>query len=180
MLVTLQRREFLRVSGAVCVLLSLLAWPAHAHEGPPFPVIVDQQIGSMVVSVWADPDIGTGVFFIVLEPVAGGTLPEDITVAVGVWPVSGRLEEARYQATPEAVRYGARYVAEVAFDQGEWWNVRIAIESATGGGELNVEVEATPDGSIGPIGLIVYLLPFLAVGGLWLKAVLHRRGAAAS
>lgn len=180
MLVTLRRDGLLRLSGAVCVLFILLALPAHAHEGPPFPILVDQQVGSMIVSVWADPDIGTGTFYIVLEPIDGGVLPEGIAVEVGVWPVSGRLEEVRYRATPERVRYGARYFAEVAFDRGAWWNVRIAIESATGGGELTVEVEATPDGTLGPISLIVYLLPFLAVGGLWLKAVLRRRGAPAS
>jgi len=177
--VTLRHPMRLRLLGTACALL-VLALPAHAHEGPPFPVIVDQRVGSMIVSVWADPDIGTGTFYVVLEPAADGALPEDITVEVGVWPVSGRLEEVRYRAAPEPVRYGARYFTEVAFDEGEWWNVRIVVRSAGGSGELTVEVEATPDGTLGPISLILYLLPFLAVGGLWIKAVLHQRRVASS
>jgi hypothetical protein len=161
------------------MILLTPALPSHAHEGPPFPILVDQHIGSMLVSVWTDPDIGTGTFFIVLEPDAGSSLPEDIAIEVGVAPVSGRLEEVRYQAEPQRVRYGARYYTEVQFDRGEWWHVRIVLESSAGSGELTAEVEATPDGTIGPISLVLYLLPFLAVGFLWLKAVLRQRRAAA-
>lgn len=157
--------------------LVLPALRLSAHEGPPFPVVVDHVAGSMKVSVWTDPDIGIGTFFVVIEPVADGPLPDDITVTVGVWPVSGRLEEVRYEASPERVRYGARYYAEVEFDRGEWWNVRVTLNSTEGTEELTFEVEATPDGTLGPISLVIYLLPFLAVGGLWLKAVLRRRRA---
>lgn len=166
-------RPFRRLA-AILVLL-IPAPRAQAHEGPPFPIIVDQRIGTMLVSVWTDPDIGTGTFFVVIEPVEGQTLPHDIAVEVGVKPVSGRLEEVRYPAEPQAVRYGARYFTEVQFDQGEWWDVRIQLRSTAGSGKLTAQVEATPDGTIGPISLVIYLLPFLAVGFLWLKAVLRRR-----
>lgn len=160
---------------ATTVALLLLTLPAYAHEGPPFPILVDQHVGSMLVSIWADPDIGTGTFFVVLEPVEkGGTLPDDLSIKIGVTPVSGRLDEVFYEAAPQRVRHGARYLAEVHFDQGEWWDVRIVLDGSEGG-ELYTRVEATPDGTIGPISLIVYLLPFLAVGFLWLKAVLRRR-----
>jgi len=158
------------------LLLFLPIRGSFAHEGPPFPILVDQRIGSMLVSVWTDPDIGTGTFFVVLEPADGGTLPDDVDVEVGVMPVSGRLAEVRYPAEPQQVRYGARYYTEVQFDHGEWWKVRVLLRSVAGTGELTAEVEATPDGTIGPISLVVYLLPFLAVGFLWLKAVLRRRG----
>jgi hypothetical protein len=164
---------------AVLVLLTLTR-PAGAHEGPPFPIVMDEQVGPFLVSVWTDPDIGTGTFFVVLEPRDGGDLPENIIVKIGVAPVSGRLEEVFYQAESQAVRYGARYFAEVAFDQGEWWDVHVVIDSAAGGGTITSKVEATPDGSIGPLGMVVYLLPFVAVGLLWLKAVLRKRRAAAS
>jgi hypothetical protein len=55
------------------------------------------------------------------------------------------------------------------------WKVRVLLDGSGGGGELADEVEATPDGTIGPIALIIYPLPFLAVGFLWLKAALRRR-----
>jgi len=157
------------------ILIALTAaLPARAHEGPPFPIIVDQIAGPYVVSVWSDPDIGTGTFFVVLEP-GDGTLAVVRNVRIGVRPISGRLDEVIYEAEPQSVRYGARYYTEVEFDQGEMWSVRIIIEGEDGGGELLAEVEATPDGTIGPIGLILYLLPFLAVGYLWIKAALRKK-----
>ncbi len=146
-----------------------------AHEGPPFPIVVDRPIGSYDVSIWTDPDIGIGTFFIILEPRDGDRLPEIRGVRIGVRPVSGRLEEAVYDAESQQVRYGARYYAEVEFDRGEWWTVRVTIDDAEGGGEIVSEVEATPDGTIGPIGLVLYALPFIAVAFLWIKAVLRRR-----
>lgn len=157
-----------------CLMALLPAGRATAHEGPPFPLLVDQQIGPRLVSVWGDPDIGTATFFVVMEPVDDGELPASTRVRIGVRPVSGRLDEVVYDAEPQRVRYGARYVAQPELDRGEMWRVRVVVEGPEGG-ELTVEVEATPDGTIGPIGLVVYLVPFLAVGLLWLKAVLRRR-----
>jgi hypothetical protein len=153
----------------------LSAAPAAAHEGPPFPILVDRPAGPYVASVWTDPDIGTGIFFVVLEPREGGSLPAGTRVRIGVQPVSGRLPEAVYEAGPQPVRQGARYYTEARFDRGEMWKVRVRIDGADGGGELTAEVEATPDGTIGPIALLLYPLPFLAVGFLWLKAALRRR-----
>jgi len=162
------------------VLLLLAGWPRTlpvlSHEGPPFPIIEDAEVGPYMVSVWTDPDIGIGRFFVILETPEGQTdFPEPTLVEVAVWPVSGRLDEVAYRAEPQRTRVGARYYAEVAFDQGEMWHVRVRIESPQGGGTLDAEVEATPDGTIGPMGLILYALPFLAIGFLWLKAFLSRR-----
>lgn len=154
----------------------LAAPPAMAHEGPPFPVLMDERTGPYLVSVWTDPDIGTGEVFVVLEAAGGEPWSEPTLVQVGVRPVSGRLPEVVYTAEPQSVRRGARYYTEVEFDSGGMWHLRVAISGPAGGGEHTVEVEATPDGTIGPIGLLVYLLPFLAVGFLWLKAALRRRG----
>lgn len=159
--------------------LALAAWlptgRVEAHEGPPFPLIVDQRVGPRLVSLWGDPDIGTATFFVVMEPVDGDELPPSTSVRIGVRPVSGRLDEMVYDAEPQRVRYGARHMAEAELDRGEMWRVRVVVDGPEGG-ELTTEVEATPDGTIGPIGLVVYVLPFLAVGLLWLKSVLHRRG----
>jgi hypothetical protein len=162
------------------VLLVLLGafWPAHpalAHEGPPFPILVDRRVGPYLVSVWTDPDIGTGTFSVVLEPPEGRSLTVPTRVRIGVQPVSRRLSEALYEAEAQPVRSGARYFTEVRFDSGGRWRTRIMIEGPAGGGELAAEVEPTPDGTLGPVASLVYLLPFLAVGFLWLKAALRRR-----
>lgn len=155
--------------------LAVFAPETQAHEGPPFPIIVDEQVGPYLVSVWTDPDIGTGTFFIIMEPISDDGLPEITYVQVGVEPVSGRLEEEIYTAESQPVRYGARYYTEVQFDQGEMWKVRVVIEGPGWGGELHSEVEATPDGTIGPIGLLLYALPFIGVGVLWFRAIILRR-----
>ncbi len=161
------------------VMLLVAGWPrtvpVWSHEGPPFPIIEGASVGPYVVAVWTDPDIGTGTFFVVMQPAEGQDFIEPSLVEVAVQPVSGRLPWASYPAEPKRSRSGVSYFTEVAFDQGEFWHVRIRIEGPQGGGVLESEVEATPDGTIGPIGLLVYVLPFLAVGFLWLKAFLRRR-----
>ena len=164
------------------VLGSLLpaAAPARAHEGPPFPILMDRPAGPYIASVWTDPDIGTGIFFVILEPKAGTSLPERTRVRIGVQPVSGRLPEVLYAAEDQSTRQGTRYFTEVGFDRREMWKVRILLDGSDGRGELTAEVEPTPDGTIGPIALLIYPLPFLAVGFLWLKAALRRRAPGSS
>jgi hypothetical protein len=125
--------------------------------------------------VWTDPDIGTGTFFVVLEEAGDREPPLPSSVRIGLQPVSGRRTEAVYEATAQPVRRGARYFTAAPLDRGGMWRVRVFLDGPRGGGTLTAEVEATPDGTIGPIGLAVYLVPFLAVGFLWLKAVLRRR-----
>lgn len=156
------------------LLLLLPAWPAQAHQGPPFPVLVDQKVGPYVASVWTDPDIGTGTFFVVLDAPEGKTVPK-ARVRIAVQPVSRRLPEAVYEAE---LQTEGRYLAKVPFDKGGKWRTRVFIDSAGGGGELATEVEPTPDGILGPWGSLVYLVPFLGVGFLWLKATLRRRSPA--
>ena len=151
--------------------------PAAAHYGPPFPILVDRPAGPYVVSVWADPNIGTGTFFVLLDAPKGKRLPARTRVRVGVRPVSGRLPEVLYETEAQPVRYGARYFTSVQFDQGGMWHVRCLVDGSEGGGELTADVEATPAGILGPLGSLIYLVPFLGVGGLWLKAVLYRRNA---
>ena len=160
---------------ALGLLLLLTASPAAAHYGPPFPILVDRPAGPYVVSVWADPNIGTGTFFVILETPKGKRLPAGTRVRVGVRPVSGRLPEVLYETEAQSVRRGARYFTSVQFDQGGIWHVRCLIDGSEGGGELTADVEATPAGVLGPLGSLIYLVPFLGVGGLWLKAVLFRR-----
>lgn len=161
------------------LLFGLPGLPSAAHEGPPFPILVDRPVGPYVASVWTDPDIGTGTFFVILEPPEGKSLPAGTKVRVAVQPISGRLAEAVYTAEPQPVRHGERHFTEVPFDQGGRWRVRILLDGPEGGGELVSEVEPTPDGTLGPGELGLYLLPFLAVGFFWFKAVLRRRSPAA-
>ena len=161
----------------ILATLAALVGPsaALAHEGPPFPILVDQRVGPYLVSVWTDPDIGTGTFYVVLETPAGVTFVPPTAVRVAVAPMTGRLAEAIYAARSEPVRRGARFFAEVGFDRGEQWRVRVIVESSAGGGELTSQVEATPDGSIGPVGLALYSFPFVLIAVLWWRVSIERR-----
>ena len=142
-----------------------------AHEGPPYPLFLDRQVGSYVVSVWTDPDVGTGLFFVIPNTPAG--LPPDTRVQVGVQPASGRLPEVFYTAQREDLKGQVQYRAEVQLDTEELWQVRVRLESGQGNVETLATVEATPPG-YGRWDLLVYLLPFLAIGVLWAVAMIRK------
>ncbi|HEY3566576.1 MAG TPA: hypothetical protein VGP73_01485 [Thermoanaerobaculia bacterium] len=161
------------------LLLFLGGLPVLAHYGPPFPLQVDQKVGPYVASVWSDPDIGTATFYVVLDAPKGHKPPARTSVRIGVQPLNHRLPEVFYDAEPQPVDEGARYMAKIQFDKGEMWHVRTVLSGSAGGGEMSTQVEATPDGILGPFGSLVYAFPFLSVGFLWIKAVLRRRAAPA-
>jgi len=146
-----------------------------AHRGAPSPIIRDQRVGPYVVSVWTDPEVGRGPMYVVLEAADGLTFTPPSAVRVGVAPVSGRLPEVLHDAHSEPVRRGARFMTDVAFDRAERWNLRVLIDGSADGGQLTSEVEALPNASAGPFVLVLSLLPFLAVGGVWWRAAVARR-----
>jgi hypothetical protein len=161
-----------------CLTASLLAIVfapgALAHNGPPFPIITDQRVGPCIISLWTHPDVGLGTFFVMVDPLPGGSVPKDLKIAIGVQPVSGRLAEAVYSAWPENQRGQVEFKSEVQFDQQEYWKVRLILASSAGGGEALSKVEATPPG-FGRWDLLLYLLPFLGAGFLWFSAITKRR-----
>jgi hypothetical protein len=155
---------------SLCLLL-LLPAAASAHDGPPFPLLMDEKAGPYTVSVWADPDVGTGTFFIYVD-VPGGGSAEDVTVTVSVRPKSGRLPEATYAALRREAARRIEHQAEVDFDAQELWEVRFAVAGPAGKGELSAEVEATPPG-LGVWDFAVYLFPFVLLAGLWTYGVIR-------
>jgi hypothetical protein len=150
---------------AVIFLLLSFCSETTAHDGPPFLIVVDQQVGPSIISVWTDPDIGQGSFFVITQ----GSVPNDLTVHLDVQPVSGRLPEVTYGAVREELRGQVQYKTMVNFDSQEQWRVRVRLSSSQGNGETVAFVEPTPNG-LGRWDLLLYLLPFLAIGFLWLRA----------
>jgi hypothetical protein len=155
--------------GSLLVLV-LVAGIAQAHEGPPFPLFVDQKVDRYVVSVWTDPDVGTALFFVIVN---GPELPPDLHVQIGVQPVSGRLSENFYPAQLENLQGRVQYQAQVQIDRQELWRVRVQLQSAQSNAETIATVEATPPG-YGRWDLLIYLSPFLAVGLLWAIAMIRK------
>jgi hypothetical protein len=170
------RRAPLRSATAALLAAVVVAPRASAHDGPPYPLLVDERAGPAIVSIWADPDVGQGTFYVVLDPLDGGELPEHPRFEIWVAPSDGRLAEARYEAEPEPGRERERFFATVDLPTRESWHARFVLSSERGGGELATDFEVTPPG-YGGIGIIWYLAPFLAVGFLWIKAMMRMRGA---
>src|ERR1700722_3847573 len=79
--------------------LLALPIPAAAHNGPHFPIIIDQRVGPCIVPLWVAPDAGvSSPFFVILEPPQGGSIPNDLKIQIGIPPESGRLAEVVYPA----------------------------------------------------------------------------------
>jgi hypothetical protein len=155
------------------MVILLCAGTATAHEGPPFPLFVDQKVDRYLVSVWTDPDVGDAQFFVIVSMQDSTEVPADLRVRIGVQPVSGRLTETFYAAQRENLQQQVQHKAEVHFDAEELWRVRVRLESAQGNAETVATVEATPPG-YGRWDLLVYLFPFLALGVLWAIALIRR------
>ena len=153
------------------ILVFAFARTVQAHEGPPFPLFVDQKVDRYVVSVWTDPDVGTALFFVIVD---GQEIPADLHVRIGVQPVSGRLAEVFYPAERENVQGRVQYKSQVQFDAQEIWRVRVQLQSSqSGNAETTATVEATPPG-YGRWDLLIYLIPFLAVGLLWAVVMIRK------
>ena len=161
--------------GIVATLLIICgSIPAWAHIGPPYPIMQDRKVGPFTVAVWSNPDVGTGSFFVIIDPPRGGAVPADMKVQVAVQPVSKRLPEKTYDAWREKLRNRIEFKAIVPFDKEETWHVRVMLASSAGGGEASTDVSVTP-GLLGRWDLLLYALPFLGVGLLWFKAIATKR-----
>jgi len=145
------------------------ALPALAHIGPPYPIMQNRTVGPLKVEVWSNPDVGTGSFFVVIDPSPGQSVPADMKVQIAVQPVTGRLPEKIYDAWREKLNNRVEFKADVPFDQEELWRVRVLLASAQVHGETQTEVEVTPT-ILGRWSLLLFLLPFLGIGILWFKA----------
>lgn len=164
-----------KVSMLMFVGLTALNVPlARAHNGPPFPIIVDQRVGPCIVSLWTHPDVGVGTFFVMVDATPGTSIPSDLKIDLGIQPVSGRLAEVIYPTRRENLRGQVEYKTEVNLDRQEFWRARLILHSSQGDGESIASVEATPAG-FGRWDLLLYLLPFAGVGFLWFKAMTAKR-----
>ena len=165
-------RMWSAVAGAVFALL--MSIPAQAHNGPPFPIIEHKTVGPYVVSLWTHPDIGTGTFFVIVDPVLGGKIPSDLKVQIGVQPESGRLPEKVYDTWRDKVRDHVQFDNQVDFDQQDYFRIRLILQSSAGDGEALSRVEATPTG-LGKWDLLFYASPFLIVVIMWYRGMSKRR-----
>ena len=175
--IALARRQRIRrrvfrsavLANLIALSLALGAPRAWAHIGPPYPIMENRKVGPFTVEVWSNPDVGTGSFFVVIDPPIGASVPADMKVRVTVQPASKRLAEASYGAWREKLKDRVEFKTLVPFDKEETWHVRVVLASSSGGGETDTDVPVTPT-LLGRWDLLLYLLPFLGIGVLWVKA----------
>jgi hypothetical protein len=170
---------------ATFALMLTLASRASAHSGPPFPIVTDRIAGAYRVSIWTDPDTTDdgkpgGQFWIVIGATAEGrTIPQGTQAEVAIHPVDrpGARRDARARPVNGAT---TRQFAALVMDHEGRFAVHVAIDGPLGPATLDGEVDATYDLRPAPALVLVYLLPFAAVGALWMKALRRRRRAPAS
>lgn len=160
--------------GLLVTLWLVLTTTASAHNGPPFPIIENQKVGPCIVSLWTHPDVGTGAFYVFVQPVPGGAIPGDLKVKIGVQPLGGRLPETFFEAQRVKSRGQVEYNAQAAFDRQELWRIHLVVQSGKGDGEVTTQVLVTPPG-FGRWDLLFFLLPFLLVAFLWFRGIARVR-----
>lgn len=162
----------------------LFAPRAEAHDGPPYPVLVDESLQGWTFSVWADPDVGTGTFFYYLEP-PDGTDARDVVVRVVSEPVDGSAPLVQSLSIAAEPDEPFQQVGELPFAHRGAWATRFVLESAVsaddGGvadaaviGARAIELEVTPPG-FGFFYALWFAIPFATVGALWLRALCAQR-----
>ena len=174
-----------RVRCTAAVLVTVILLPAaprevRAHAGPPYPIVSNRLEGSYRISVWTDPDATDdrspgGQFWVIVDPVGGDvSLPPDTHVSVSIEALDSPGEAQAVRAEPDGGNVSRQFAALVMDHEGPF-AVRVAIAGPLGDVHVDAEVQATYDLRPPPITVALYLMPFLLVGGLWLKLLLHRR-----
>ena len=167
------------VRATALVLVVLLDGPLLAHTGPPFPIVTSRNVGAYDVSVWTDPDStddgsAAGRFWVTLRPSSGAALPGDTRVNVAINPTDRSGQPNIASAERIANDPSHRFAALVMDHEGRF-HVRVTIDGPLGRAEVEGDVDATYDLRPPPAMIAVYLIPFVAIGFLWVKLLLRRR-----
>lgn len=154
-------------------ILLLMIWiPSYAHDGPAFPVLVDQPIKNFTVSIWADPDTGNGTYQIYAKPAQEGIQ----TISIESYPVRDKSHKSTGEAQKLADTAGQlQYTVSVPFDSEEAWESEFTVKQKDGTSEkVLVKVDVTPPGP-SKWEFALYFLPFLLIGFVWGKAYLLKK-----
>lgn len=172
----------------LALLVTLLSGPlalagVGAHAGPPFPIVSDRQAGPYLISVWTDPDTTDdgspgGQFWVMMSVNGSATpLPETTSATVTAVPVGRPGITRTGHASPVNGRVTTQFAGLVLDAEGRF-QIHVAIDGPLGRAEVQSEVDATYDLRPSPLSMLVYLMPFLLIGGLWTRLLLRRRAAA--
>jgi hypothetical protein len=142
----------------------------------PPPALLEEPLGPYVASALADPDVGTGTFYVLLALPDGAPPPAGTSVTVWVEPEDGHAAPSSHAAERQQTRYGERFVARVPLDAEGPWQMRLVIDGPAGQGQSSFPVRVTLSGT-GWLATLACLLPFIGLAGLWLRGTLRQRAA---
>jgi hypothetical protein len=171
-----------RGSSAVLAAAILMVTPAlQAHSGPPFPIVASGMSGAYEIAIWTDPDATDdptpgGQFWVVLKTRGrAAEVPAGTRVMVAIRPLDRAGAELTATAAPVDGLVGRQFAA-LRMDHEGPFAVRVAIDGPLGRAQVTGQVDATYDLRPPPFLFFVYLLPFVAIGLLWVKLLWRRRG----
>jgi hypothetical protein len=166
----------------LCVLLSAHPQQVFAHSGPPFPALSDRAAGPYRLSLWTDPDTtddgsAAGQFWVVIHLADGNQVPPDTHAIVAIRPLDRPGPELSAPTAPVDGDTSRQFAALLMDHEGPF-SVRATISGTRGSAVVDTTVDATYDLRPARWLMIVYVMPFVAVGFLWLKLLLRRRAEA--
>ena len=159
--------------------LAVLAPRADAHEGPPYPICVDEPVGPVTLSIWADPDVGEGTFFYYVEPPLDGIRVEALAEFQGLAGAEGEAGvgelEARGISEDPDQRAAYQQIGTLLFERrGDWKMTFTVLRGEASLGQVELLVDVTPPG-LGRLYLVWYAIPFFAAAAIWLRMFLASR-----
>ena len=149
---------------------------AIAHDGPPYPIVTDRRAGPYVMSVWTDPDTTDdetpgGQFWVTFASDGANGPGRDVRVTITATPLRGGPERS-VEAAPNSS--GSHFGALVLDHEGRF-RIDVRARGAQGNGDVSAEVDATYDLRPAPFVVVLYAVPFVLAGALWVRLLLRRR-----
>jgi hypothetical protein len=180
-----------RAAAAVVLVCSLcgLASPARAHSGPPFPIVNEMRAGAYAVSVWTDPDTTDdgspgGQFWITLTDVRTGEAVAGVRAVVTatlveLGPGKRGNEPGEPVPTAEATAHPTddrrTQFAAVTLTREGRYRIDVRLDGTLGKAAVAADVDATYDLRPSPAVALIYAMPFVLVGLLWVKRLMRSR-----
>jgi hypothetical protein len=177
--VTAGRRRTFIVWAALAAIVAG-ARPARAHSGPAFPIVSTETVGAYHVAVWTDPDStddgsAAGRFWVTIGAAQDGVaLPPATRVIVTIAPTDRPGPAVSAPAMQTGRDPASRFVALLMDHEGPY-RVQVAIDGPLGRADVDSAVDATYDLRPAPLMMIVFLMPFVLAGFLWIKLLVRRR-----
>ncbi len=144
----------------VLLLLFCLLLPARAHMGAPYVVLLDEPFGAYRITVWSDPDVGEGTFYLVA--MREEKTAEPPPARLWVRPLDEMAEQGPFETKAEEWGRRPSQAARVPFDREGDWEVRLEAEGHT----THFRVLVTPPGPPW-LSWVLGLGPCLVLAALW-------------